>query len=382
MKTLFPRLDHGTRLAAAVVVVIAIVLVPLVVALWPHHTDADRDSPDTGYPTATLTDVTYADCDNVTDEVPCGHATGTLRSGHTVEVMLFRDAWLSHLKTGDNAILYESQSSDSETVYTFHSHDRSWKLATFTIVVIFLVLLTVGGKGIRAIASLLASALFIWAFLIGGISDGGSPLLYTSISIVLVLTTVLFFTHGLSTKTLAAWAGTMCGATAAMGAGTLLSKWLNLGPADESAAALTFTSLEVDLSDLSLAALLIALLGILNDIAAAQAATVFSHTNTNARLTWRTVAPTALAVGRDHSASAIYTISFSVVGAGLAAFVLAHTYNQPLAVFLQTDTVATTLTQMLAGIIGIVITMPATTVFALLLSRIPTSATPPVLHTH
>lgn len=378
MKTLLTRLDHGTRLATAVVVVIAVALIPLTIALWPNPITTTE----TSYPSAVLSEVSYTDCENVTDEVPCGDATGTLSTGQQVNVMLFRDAWLSHVDNGDRSILYASESGDSETVYTFHSHDRALKLAIFTIIIITLVLLVVGGKGIRAIASLLASALFIWAFLIGGIAAGGSPLLYTAISIVLVLTGVLFFTHGLSTKTLAAWGGTMCGAATAMFAGTLLATWLELGPADESASALTYTSLDIDLSSLSLAALLIALVGILNDIAAAQAATVFSHTTPGTPPTWRAIMPTALAVGRDHSASAIYTISFSVVGAGLAAFVLAHTYNQPLSAFLQTDAVATTLTQMLAGIIGIVVTMPATTAFALLLSRIPTQLAPTPLHMH
>lgn len=373
MKTLLTRLDHGTRLATAVVVVISVALISLTIALWPNPSITTE----TSYPSAVLSEVSYTDFENVTEEVPCGDATGTLSTGQQVNVMLFRDTWLSHVDNGDRSILYASESGDSETVYTFHSHDRALKLAIFTIITIALVLVVVGGKGIRAIASLLASALFIWAFLIGGIAAGGSPLLYSAISIVLVLTGVLFFTHGLSTKTLAAWGGTMCGAATAM-----LATWLELGPADESASALTYTSLDIDLSSLSLAALLIALVGILNDIAAAQAATVFSHTTPGTPPTWRAILPTALAVGRDHSASAIYTISFSVVGAGLAAFVLAHTYNQPLSAFLQTDTVATTLTQMLAGIIGIVVTMPATTAFALLLSRIPTQLAPTPLHTH
>lgn len=370
MNRLVSQLDHGTRLSIAVVGVIALIFIPLVIALWPQTSTTSEAA----YPSAVLSDVSFSDCADVTDEVPCGEATGTLKDGQTVDVMMFRDAWLSHVTDGDRAVLYASQGADSETVYTFHSHDRTFKLIAFSAIVIVLVLLVVGGKGIRAIASLLASALFIWAFLIGGISSGGSPLLYTPISIVLVLTGVLFFTHGLSAKTLAAWGGTMIGAATAMLAGTLLARWLRLGPADESASALTYAARDIDLSALSLAALLIALIGILNDIAAAQAATVFSHSSAGARLNWRTIAPTALGVGRDHSASAIYTISFSVVGAGLAAFVLAHTYRQPLSAFLQTDTVATTLTQMLAGIIGIVITMPATTVFALLLARIPTRA--------
>ncbi|MGC2977887.1 YibE/F family protein [Brevibacterium sp. FAM 25378] len=370
MKTVVTHLDYGTRLATAVVLVVAVALVPLVIALWPHP---DKSMAGT-YTSAVLSDVTYSDCDNVTDDVPCGEATGTLDNDKQVEVMLFRDAWFSHVTDSDRAIVYASESPDSGTVYTFHSHDRGIKLIASTFIIIALVLLVVRGKGIRAIASLLASAIFIWAFLIGGIAAGGSPLLYTTISIILVLTGVLFFTHGLTTKTLAAWGGTMCGAATAMAAGTLLSTWLRLGPADESASALTYTNLNIDLSTLSLSALLIALIGILNDIAAAQAATVFSHTAPDTRPQWKVIVPTALSVGRDHSASAIYTISFSVVGAGLAAFVLAHTYNQPLSAFLQTDTVSTTLTQMLAGVIGIIITMPATTVFALLLSRIPSTA--------
>ncbi|MDN6193218.1 MAG: YibE/F family protein [Brevibacterium sp.] len=370
MKTVVNHLDYGTRLATAVVLVVAVALIPLVIALWPNP---DSTTPGT-YTSAILIDVTYSDCDAVTDDVPCGEATGTLNEDKQVEVMLFRDAWLSHVDDGDRAIVYASESPDSGTVYTFHSHDRGLKLIASTFIIIALVLLVVRGRGIRAIASLVASAIFIWAFLVGGIAAGGSPLLYTTISIILVLTGVLFFTHGLTTKTLAAWGGTMCGAATAMAAGTLLSTWMRLGPADESASSLTYTNLNIDLSTLSLSALLIALIGILNDIAAAQAATVFSHTAPDTQPQWKVIVPTALSVGRDHSASAIYTISFSVVGAGLAAFVLAHTYNQPLSAFLQTDTVSTTLTQMLAGVIGIIITMPATTVFALLLSRIPSTA--------
>jgi uncharacterized membrane protein len=177
MKRVIFQLDSGGRLATAVVLVVAVVFIPLVIALWPHPT-----SPTGGtYTSASLTDVTYADCDNVTDEVPCGEATGTLNAGEQVEVMLFRDAWLSHVTDGDRAIVYASESPDSGTVYTFHSHDRAVELVASAVIIIALVLLVVRGKGIRAIASLIASAVFIWAFLVGGIAAGGSPLLYTTI---------------------------------------------------------------------------------------------------------------------------------------------------------------------------------------------------------
>ena len=157
MKTVVTHLDYDTRLATAVVLVVAVALVPLVIALWPHP---DKSMAGT-YTSAVLSDVTYSDCDNVTDDVPCGEATGTLDDDKQVEVMLFRDAWLSHVTDSDRAIVYASESPDSGTVYTFHSHDRGIKLIASTFIIIALVLLVVRGKGIRAIASLLASAIFI-----------------------------------------------------------------------------------------------------------------------------------------------------------------------------------------------------------------------------
>lgn len=62
MRTLFTRLDHGTRLTIAVVVVIAVALIPPIIALWPNPSNTTE----TSYPSAVLTEVSYTDCENVT----------------------------------------------------------------------------------------------------------------------------------------------------------------------------------------------------------------------------------------------------------------------------------------------------------------------------
>lgn len=170
-----------------------------------------------------------------------------------------------------------------------------------------------------------------------------------------------------------------------MAVGSALSWLLRLGPAGENAEMLTLSGLTVPVESIALAALLIVLIGVLNDISAAQASTVFSHLGAalpddegremparaegGRRSWWRTVRHSSLNVGRDHAASAIYTVSFSVVGAGLFTLILSQTFGLPLGVVLQSDEVATTLTQMIAGIVGIVVTMPATTVIAVTLAR-------------
>ena len=78
----------------------------------------------------------------------------------------------------------------------------------------------------------------------------------------------------------------------------------------------------------------------------------------------------ALDVGQDHAASAIYTVSFSVVGASLAAFVAAKSYGMPVWALMQSETVAHTIVQLLAGIVGLTVTMPATTLFAIWFARV------------
>lgn len=106
---------------------------------------------------------------------------------------------------------------------------------------------------------------------------------------------------------------------------------------------------------------------LLYGIAAARASTVFTHLDEG--VDWRSRWRSSIQVGRDHAASAIYTIIFSVLGAGLAGFIMSATLDVPLGVLLQSDTGATTVVQALAGIVGTVVAMPVTTWCAIFLAR-------------
>jgi uncharacterized membrane protein len=184
-------------------------------------------------------------------------------------------------------------------------------------------------------------------------------------------------------------------------AGWIFTSAARLTGITETTSASVFVTGDIDISVLSLAALLIALIGILNDITVAQASVVFSllghgnghdhghdhgsgpsadevpMTRRERRLrgklkstSERSLLRRSMAVGQDHAASAIYTVSFSVVGASLAAFVAAKSYGMPVWALLQSEDVAHTIVQLLAGIVGLTVTMPATTLFAIGLARL------------
>lgn len=407
MRSPSPRLAGLSRdrfvslLVAGCVLVIAL---PLVLALWPSQEPASLPNGTTmEYSRAQLSDVSLDDCaaDWIDADSFCGEATAHLGDGSQETIGITREGWVAGLEDGDRVVIQTSTSTQGNVIHAFHSTARGTTLLLFAVVTLALVALSVGGRGVRAFASLILSALFIWAFLVTGIHAGGDPLLYATLTAVLVLTVVLHFTHGFSAKTLAAWAGTVCGVGAAMLAGWIFTSAARLTGITETTSASVFVTGDIDISVLSLAALLIALIGILNDITVAQASVVFSllghgnghdhghnHgsgpsadevplTRRERRLRGklqstddRSLLRRAMTVGQDHAASAIYTVSFSVVGASLAAFVAAKSYGMPVWALLQSEDVAHTIVQLLAGIVGLTVTMPATTLFAIGLARL------------
>ncbi|GAA2087690.1 MULTISPECIES: YibE/F family protein [Brevibacterium] len=408
------REQYVSLLVALCVLVFAL---PVVIALWPSQQPTGLPNGTTvAYERAELTDVELGDCAQWVDSDSfCGQAVAHLEDGSAHQIGITKDGASADLGDGDAVVVSVSTTADGEaTIYSFHSVERGTGMLVIAAVVLVLVALSVGGKGLRAFASLVVSALFIWMFLVTGIHLGGNPLAYAGLTSVLVLTVVLHFTHGFSAKTLAAWVGTVCGVGSALLAGWVMSTVLRLTGLDETTSAAVFAAYDIDVRVLALGALLIALIGILNDITVAQASTVFSlmdvesgggHAHGHAHeggaagqaaaadgavaglrprgrarrargsrfsrrgAGERSLMGRAMEVGRDHAASAIYTVSFSVVGGSLAAFVVARSYDMPIWALLQSETVANTVVQLLAGIFGLVVTMPATTFFAIVFAR-------------
>ena len=394
----FSGFSRETFVSLIVVGCVLVFALPIVLALWPSQQPAALPNGTTlDYSRAELSDVELSDCaaDWIDADSHCGQATAHLDDGETQTIGITREGWVAGLEDGDRVVIQTATPVQGEVLHSFHSVERGTSLAIFAALTLVLVALSVGGKGLRAFVSLLVSALFIWLFLVTGVHEGGNPLVYSSLTAVLVLTVVLHFTHGFGAKTMAAWAGTVVGVGTAMLTGWIFSSVARLTGITETTSAAVFVTGDIDISVLALAALLIALIGILNDITVAQASVVFSllgfqdegghdhghghggeaasdphpggepATRRSLRKRQPSLMKRALDVGQDHAASAIYTVSFSVVGASLAAFVAAKSYGMPVWALMQSETVAHTIVQLLAGIVGLTVTMPATTLFAI-----------------
>jgi uncharacterized membrane protein len=114
-------------------------------------------------------------------------------------------------------------------------------------------------------------------------------------------------------------------------------------------------------------AVIVAGLGVLNDVTITQASAVWELAESQpdrARLFTR-----AMRIGRDHIASTVYTIAFATVGASLPILLLIAVYDRPLLEVLQTEQFAEETLRTLVGSIGLVLAVPLTTVIGVAITH-------------
>ena len=105
-------------------------------------------------------------------------------------------------------------------------------------------------------------------------------------------------------------------------------------------------------------------LGVLDDVTATQASTVFELRRANDHLGPSELFSRALNVGRDHIASTVNTLVLAYVSASLPLVVLLTAQPEPLGLLISRDLFATEIVRTLMGSTGIVAAVPITTAIA------------------
>jgi uncharacterized membrane protein len=177
---------------------------------------------------------------------------------------------------------------------------------------------------------------------------------------------VLYLAHGLSLRTSAALGGTLLGisATALIGLYAVHGARLS-GVADDSSGILS-NQVQLDFQGLLMCAIIIASLGVLNDVTITQASAVWELRAAAPEMPRRKLFGSAMRIGRDHIASTIYTIVFAYTGAALSVLLLVELYDRPLLQLLNSEDIGEEVMRTLAGSMGLVLAVPLTTLIAVL----------------
>jgi uncharacterized membrane protein len=177
-----------------------------------------------------------------------------------------------------------------------------------------------------------------------------------------IMFVVLYLAHGFSARTTTALVGTLFGLTlvAVMGAVAVDVARLT-GLTSEETIQLQGFDPTLNFSGLVLAGVVVAGLGVLNDVTITQASAIWQLNEVSPDLTWRELYRRGMFVGRDHIASTVYTIVFAYAGAALPLLLLFELYSRPFTVSLFSSAVAEEVIRTLVGAIALVLAVPLTT---------------------
>lgn len=270
------------------------------------------------------------------------------------------------LEPGDNIFVDRVIDISGTEWITYADFER--RPVLIGVVLLFVVLLLVLSRwhAVRALISLVGSIAAILFLLVPALLAGYDPALTTIVVSAVVLSFVLFGTHGINPTTSIAFAGVF-GAVIVTGIIAYASVTLMrlTGFSNDASVYLNFaTNGQLDLSGLLLGSIIIGILGVLDDVSITQAAVVQELKRANPALKAKQLYNRALVVGRAHIGSLVNTLALAYTGVSLPLILLYAKTENNFWQILNQEVIAVELIRIIIGSIGLVLAVPLTTAVA------------------
>jgi uncharacterized membrane protein len=285
-------------------------------------------------------------------------------SGQEVRMLTVGEVPLEDFSVGDHirTIRFPDAGSESGEVYVFVDFYRAGPLMALAAVFVLVVVGVARWKGLAAVAGLVGALAVVWFFLLPALLAGRNPLLVGLITASAVMFVVVYLAHGISVKSTTALLGTFLGTAVVAGLAWWAIPAAHLIPmSEESMVQLNHAAPQVELKGVLLCGMVLAGVGVLNDVTITQASAVWELRAAAPTASRRTVFRHAMRIGRDHIASTVYTIAFAYIGGALSLLLVASTLDHTVLNLLTYEDIASELVPILVASIGLVSTIPLTT---------------------
>ena len=274
---------------------------------------------------------------------------------------------LPDYRPGDDVIVEIDPNGDGTQSYSLV--DR-WRIPLFGVlcgVVTVLAAAVAGWRGLRAIASLALTLVLTVRLFVPLVILGWNPVALAIVFGIVVTVLSFMLTQGFTRTTLSAIAGTTIGLAITGVLALIVTAAAQFTPAQGSEEIVYLNQLtggKLDLSGLLLAAVIFGGLGILNDVAISQAATVEELRRADPTLARGELFSRTMNVGTAHLAATINTLVFAYLGTALPLVVPLALQASNAGASISLESVAVEITRTLVGAIGILAAVPITTLIA------------------
>jgi uncharacterized membrane protein len=263
---------------------------------------------------------------------------------------------------GDTVVLSRDGGAEGGPTYRFADYGRDVPLTALAVGFAICTAVVARLRGLAALLGLGFAFFILLRFVLPGILAESSPTLVTLVGSSAIMFVVLYLAHGFSARTTTALIGTLFGLAlvAVLGSISVAAARLT-GLTSEDTVTISTYDPTLDFSGLVMAGVVVAGLGVLNDVTITQASAIWQLKEASPDTTWGQLYRRGMAVGRDHIASTVYTLVFAYAGAALPLLIIFDLSPQPWGVTLTSSTVGEEVVRTLVGSIALVLAVPVTT---------------------
>lgn len=358
------------RLAAAVVVPIAVVTLAALAWLWPTQGVADvAQESGSEQVDGRVLSVVITPCPAEQEPAAadrCGTARvrlGDASSSEVVESPLPTGPGAPPIEAGEDVVLLVLPAPEG-VEYAIVDHQRTGGL--LALAVAFALALVAFGRwrGLTALAGLGVTFALLVFFVVPAILGGESPLLVAIVGSAAIMLTVLYLTHGFTLSTTVAVVGTLICLTLTGVLSALTVSALHLTGMTDDISTSVGLSLGINMEGLLLAGIVIGALGVLDDVTVTQSATVAELARANPTYGFRHLYRAASRVGRSHIASVVNTIVLAYAGSALPLLILIVASDESLGGVVTDQVIAQEIVRSGVATLGLVAAVPITTALA------------------
>jgi uncharacterized membrane protein len=269
------------------------------------------------------------------------------------------------LDTGD-IFFIEKGELDGKEIYSVKERDRQIPLLVLLTIFGIAIVIFGGKQGLRSLLSLTGSFVVIACVLLPLLAQGYSPILVSVVVATIILFTAIYFTHGFNRESSVAFSGTiiavvLTGLLAVFSVSIMKLTGFNT---EETTFLQVGSAIKLNFHGLLLGGILIGVLGILDDIAVTQAAVVSEIYHSANHLTKKEVYKKAMRVGKEHVSALVNTLVLAYAGASLPLLLLFSTTEYSFRLIVSQELFSTEIVRTIVGSIGLVLTVPITTILA------------------
>ncbi|MDB1086212.1 YibE/F family protein [Streptomyces sp. ACA25] len=376
-----PVSSHLRRVIAAVLIPFAVLVTAGLILMWPGGApDQEGERTGVGFDRETqrgeITEVLEVPCADIGVQVrqgvsgPCEMATVEVTTGpdagRTFEEVVPPDA-TQRYSEGQGVVVAYAPDAPEELQYSVTDVERTFPIVLLGIVFALAVVAVGRMRGLLALVGLVASFAILTLFILPAILHGSNPLLVAVIGGSAIMLVTLYLCHGFTARTSVAVLGTLISLILIGLLGTLFTAWAHLtGNTSDQTGLVHALYPDIEIRGLLLAGILIGSLGVLDDVTVTQVSAVWEIKQAEPRASWLKIYRAGMRIGRDHIASVVNTLVLAYAGAALPLLLLFSIAQSDVGTVAFSELVAEEIVRTFVGSIGLVASVPITTVLAAL----------------